>query len=118
MVHPTLSGENLMNLPYIEEMYTGGQNRGAIHYTHEGIDRVNVFSTIPNFDWKVSAIYFKKDINEIATSLRNSMMIVAFATLLLFFIVLYFMISRTIKPIGNFEFPDEFRLKRRLNRPF
>ncbi|MEK5071430.1 methyl-accepting chemotaxis protein [Sporosarcina sp. FSL K6-1508] len=100
MVHPTLAGENLINLPYIEEMFIGDQNKGAIHYTHEGSDRVNVFATIPEFDWKVSAIYYKKDINKIAIDLRNSMMIVAVATLLLFFIVLYYMISRTIKPIG------------------
>ncbi|MEK4711592.1 methyl-accepting chemotaxis protein [Sporosarcina sp. FSL K6-5500] len=100
MVHPSLSGENLMTLPYIEEMYIGGLDEGAIHYTHEGSDRVNVFSSIPDFDWKISAIYLKKDINEIAINLRNSMMVVAIATLLLFFVVLYFMISHTIKPLG------------------
>ncbi|CAM3274327.1 methyl-accepting chemotaxis protein [Filibacter tadaridae] len=100
MVHPTLAGESLINLPYIKEMFARDKSKGAIHYTHEGNDKVNVFATIPGFEWKISAIYNEKDINEIAISLRKSMMIVAIATLLLFFIVLYFMISRTIRPIG------------------
>ena len=103
MVHPTLSGENLMELPHIEDMYMDDKTKGAIHYTHDKIDQVNVFATIPGFNWKVAAIYDKKEINKLAIDLRTSMMIMAIATLLLFSIVLYFMISRTIKPISKLK---------------
>ncbi|MBU8881247.1 methyl-accepting chemotaxis protein [Bacillus sp. FJAT-29790] len=99
MVHPTLQGENLLHLPYIEEIFTGDKNEGSIQYKHEGEDRVNVFATIPKLDWKISAVYLKKDINEIAFNLRNSMISVVLVTLFLFFIVLYVIISRTIKPL-------------------
>ncbi len=90
-----------MNLPFIAEMYKEGNERGAIHYEHEGISKVNIYSTIPKFGWKIGAIYDEKNINAMASDLRNSMMIVALATLLVIFAALYFMISRTIKPIGK-----------------
>ncbi|WP_438296353.1 methyl-accepting chemotaxis protein [Sporosarcina sp. FA15] len=99
IVHPTLQGENLMNLPFIAEMYKDGNEQGSIDYEYEGISKVNVYSTIPNFGWKIGAIYDEKNINKIASDLRNSMLLVALATLLVIFVVLYFVISRTIKPI-------------------
>ncbi len=101
IVHPTLHGENLMNHPFIAEMYKKGKEQGAIHYEYEGISKANIYSTIPKFGWKIGAIYDEKNINATATDLRNSMLIVALATLLVIFIALYFMISRTIKPIGK-----------------
>ena len=45
-------------------------------------------------------MYDEKNINAMANDLRYLMVIVALATLLVIFAVLYFMISRTIKPIG------------------
>jgi methyl-accepting chemotaxis protein len=101
IAHPTLHGENLMNLPFIAEMYKEGNEQGAIHYEYEGISKANIYSTIPKFGWKIGAIYNEKNINALATDLRNSMLVVALVTLLFIFIALYFVISRTIKPIGK-----------------
>ena len=101
IVHPSLRGENLMELPFIEQMYASGNDKGAIHYDYDGHNKVIVFATIPTVNWKVGAVYDQKNINKMALDLRKSMLIIAFATLLLFFVVLYFMISRTIKPIGQ-----------------
>ncbi|MEK4406577.1 methyl-accepting chemotaxis protein [Sporosarcina sp. FSL K6-6792] len=99
IAHPTLRGENLMNLPFIAEMYKEGNEQGEIYYEYEGVTKANIYSTIPRFGWKIGAIYDEKNINAMATDLRNSMLIVALATLLVIFTALYFMISRTIKPI-------------------
>ncbi|MER2089764.1 MAG: methyl-accepting chemotaxis protein [Sporosarcina sp.] len=101
IAHPTLHGENLMDLPFIAEMYNEGKEQDAIHYEHEGIKKVNIYSTIPKFGWKIGAIYDEKNINALANDLRNSMLVVALATLLVIFIALYFIISRTIKPISK-----------------
>ncbi|QNK87813.1 methyl-accepting chemotaxis protein [Sporosarcina sp. resist] len=101
ITHRTLLGENLMDLPFIAEMYEEGNEKGAIYYEDEGVSKVNIYSTIPKFGWKIGAIYDEKNINEMATDLRKSMLIVALATLLVIFTALYFTISRTIKPIGK-----------------
>src|SRR6185437_1661366 len=53
IVHPTLRGENLMELPFIEDMYTSGALKGSIDYEYEGSNKVIVFATIPDIDWKV-----------------------------------------------------------------
>ncbi|CAM3274632.1 methyl-accepting chemotaxis protein [Filibacter tadaridae] len=100
IVHPTLRGENLMELPFIAEMYEGGNDKGAIHYEYEGTGKANIYATIPKFGWKIGAIYNEKNIDAMATDLRSLMLIVAISTLLVIFIALFFMISRTIKPIG------------------
>ena len=89
IVHPTLRGENLMEFPYVAEMFNESNTKGEIHYSHEGIKRVNVFTTIPNLGWKVSTVYDQKNINATAADLRNSMIIVALATLLVIFVALY-----------------------------
>lgn len=101
IAHPTLQGENLMDLPFIAQMYNEGKEGGAIHYNHEGDAKSNIYTTIPNLGWKVGAIYDQKNISAMANDLRNSMLIVALVTLLFIFAVLYFMISRMIKPLGQ-----------------
>ncbi|MEK5184601.1 methyl-accepting chemotaxis protein [Solibacillus sp. FSL W7-1324] len=103
IVHPTLHGENLMNLPFIAEMYKEGNEQGLIHYEYEGVSKANIYSTIPKFGWKIGAVYDEKNINALAIDLRNSMLIVAIVTLLVIFTALYLIISRTIKPIGTLK---------------
>lgn len=101
IAHPTLSGDNGMDLPFIAEMYASGKESGDIRYHFEGEDKALMFITLPELDWKVAAVFDQKSINETATNLQTTMMIVALATLVLFFIVLYVMISRMIKPLGQ-----------------
>ena len=101
IVHPTQRGDNLMENSYVEEMYADNKQDGAIHYSREGVDSINVFSTIPNLDWKVGAVYTADNISVIAKETQRSMLIIAFGTLVLFFIVLYVMISRMIRPLST-----------------
>ncbi|MBE1555024.1 methyl-accepting chemotaxis protein [Sporosarcina limicola] len=103
IAHPTLPGKNLMDLPFIAGMYGEGNEREAIHFEDEGVDKVNIYSTIPNFGWKIGGIYDEKKINALANDLLLSMLIVALVTLLAIFIVLYVMISRTINPISTLK---------------
>ena len=100
IVHPTMRGEALIDLPYIAEMYEDGKDEGFIQYTHEGIDRVIVYTTLPEYNWKIAAVYDMVNINEMASDTQRAMMIIAFITLVLFCVILYFLISRTIKPLS------------------
>lgn len=101
IVHPTLRGDSLMDLPFIAEMYEGDKKAGAIQYTYDGIKRVTTYSTIPDLGWKVGAVYDEKEINRTADTLRNSMIFFAVIVLLVFVGVLYVVISRMINPLGK-----------------
>ncbi len=103
IAHYESQGADYMDQPFIAEMYKEGNTKGAIHYDYNGTSYTNVYSTIPEFGWKVSAVYEDKNINAAVNDLRTSMVIVAFVTLLVIFTAFYFIISRTIKPIGTLK---------------
>lgn len=101
IAHPYSNGENFMSMPFIAEMYKVGNDKSISYYSYEGVDYVNVHTTLPRFGWKISTTYLEKNIKVTANDLRTSMIIVALATWLVIFAALYFMISRIIKPLGQ-----------------
>lgn len=103
VAHPYSNGENFMEMPFIAAMYEEGNEQNTSYYAHEGVDFVNVHTTLPGLGWKISAIYQEKNITATANDLRTSMMIVALITLLVIFAALYFTISKMIKPIGTLQ---------------
>lgn len=103
LAHPQIHGDNWMKNDFVAAMYEEGNTGGSLHYSYDKNDYVNVYSTISKFGWKVYAVFNEKDINALADNLRNSMVMIALVTLLVIFIVLYIVISRTIKPIGNLK---------------
>ncbi|WP_313892192.1 methyl-accepting chemotaxis protein [Psychrobacillus sp.] len=103
IAHPFSNGENFMEMPFIKAMYNEGNEKDISFYSYEGVDYVNVHTTLPDLGWKISAIYEEKNINAVANDLRVSMIVVALITLLIIFTSLYFIISKTIKPIGTLK---------------
>lgn len=101
LAHPTSQGENLIDLPTIAEMYKEGNEDGVSYSDSKGTDNVNVYATIPGFGWKIAAVYDNKNLVALASDLRNRMILVAFVTLFVILTVLYFIISRTFKPLKN-----------------
>lgn len=101
IVHPTLRGESLIEFPYVAEMYDSNRQDGVIHYEHEGIERMNVFSTIPELGWKVGLVYDGENINETANDIQKSMTAIALGTLILFVLILIIMIQRMLNPLSK-----------------
>lgn len=101
LAHPEALGDNWMKNDFVAEMYKDANTSGAIHYSYEKNDYINIYSTVPKFGWKIFAVFNEKDISILANELRNNMVTIALITLLIIFIVLYVVISRTIKPIGK-----------------
>ena len=99
IVHPSMRGESLVNLPFIEEMYGEEEYDGVVYYSHEGTDRVIIYTTIPEFNWKIGAVYDMANINATASETQRAMIIIALITLVVFCIVLYILISRMMRPI-------------------
>lgn len=105
MVHPESAGENLMDAPYVEEMfhYENGKERGDIQFTHEGVSKINTFATVSGLGWKIAAIYSTKEIDQLSNSLKLWMIIIEVGILILFIVVLYPVINRTVKPIQKLK---------------
>ncbi|MEZ7170436.1 methyl-accepting chemotaxis protein [Sporosarcina sp. OR05] len=100
--HPTKNGESLMDSPYVQKLYD--YQYGDIEFTdEEGIDKVDVFTTLPDFGWKVIAVYEKDKLMGMANDLRTSMLIISLITIIIVSVAMYFVISRMIKPIGKLK---------------
>jgi len=98
--HPTLSGENIMDLAYISNMYNAESD--VIHFKDaDKSEKVNIYSTIPEFGWKVGTIYDQNELMSMAKSLRNSIIIISLIILVVVTVSLYIIISRLIKPISR-----------------
>ena len=98
IVHPTKAGTDVTNEAHFQKMYD--KEDGVIEYTDsKGIDKHNIYTTIPDFNWKVGAIYEERNLSSLAQSLRNSMLIISLITLVITFIGLFIAISRMLKPI-------------------
>ena len=97
--HPTKVGQSLMDVPYIKDMYS--QETGSIEYKDENkIPKVSVFSTIPEFGWKVGTVYEKDNLMGMAKELRGVIIFVSLIILVLVGVALYVMIGKMLKPIG------------------
>ena len=98
IVHPSKTGTDVTNEAYFKKMYDA--DNGVIEYTDDqGIDKRNIYTTIPDFNWKVGAVYEERDLSAMAQSLRNSMLVIALITLILTFVGLFITISRMLKPL-------------------
>lgn len=98
--HPTRSGENIMSLAHISKMYDA--ETAVLHFKDEDkTDKVNIYSTIPSFGWKIGTIYEQSELMSMAKKLRNSIIIITFIVLIVVAALLYVIISRLIKPISH-----------------
>nr|WP_283247437.1 methyl-accepting chemotaxis protein [Lederbergia citrea] len=99
IVHPTDRGENLTKHTFIADMYKDDRKDGVINYTLGGEKRLNIYTTIPEVDWKLGVVYNEKEIGKVAAEANKSVMLVALATVFITVIVLVILVSRMIKPL-------------------
>ncbi|WP_025786020.1 methyl-accepting chemotaxis protein [Sporosarcina sp. D27] len=99
LTHPTKSGENLMNLSNVKDMYN--YERSDLAYKENGKDMISIFNTLPEFGWKVGTVYEKDNLMGMAKQLRTSILIISAIVLVIVAVVLYFLIGRMLKPIAR-----------------
>lgn len=99
LAHPTKSGENLMDLSYVKDLYSYEQ--GDLKYTEKGKEMISVFTTLPSFGWKVGTVYEEKNLMGMAKEMRTSIFIISSIVLVVVAVVLYFLIGRLLKPITH-----------------
>ncbi len=98
--HPEKSGKNLMDVHYVKDLFA--KEQGSLHYKDEkGIERVNIFKTLPDYGWKIGTVYEEKNLMGMAKQLRESILIISLITLAIVGTGLYFIIGKLLKPIGR-----------------
>lgn len=103
IVHPTLFGENISENSSVKKMLSSSSESGNVTDGTESTNTITVFTTIPELDWKIGAVYEGNKINQTADSIRTMIIIIVLAIEAIIFIVLYFMISAILKPIGQLK---------------
>ena len=103
IAHPTLAGENLSDYGYISKMLASTKEDGVIRDSTDGMSTISVFTTLSGFDWKLGAVYEQDNINKIADSIRNVIIMIAVAIMIFMFISLFFITKRLIKPIEQLK---------------
>ncbi|MEK9196683.1 methyl-accepting chemotaxis protein [Lysinibacillus halotolerans] len=99
IVHPTKMGENLSEEKFVQSIQSDKKETNNLHSSIDGKESITVYSKIPEVGWTVAAVYEKDDIHALSNSLQKVIIIVAVAIVIVTLVVLYFFISRTIKPI-------------------
>lgn len=98
--HPAKSGENLMDLPYVKKMFNS--EKGDLEFTDEkGKDSISVFTTLPEFGWKVGTVYETDKLMGMAKQLQTSIFIISLITLTIVAVGLFFIIGKLLKPIAS-----------------
>ncbi|WP_432354612.1 methyl-accepting chemotaxis protein [Sporosarcina sp. A2] len=98
--HPTKSGENMMDLKYVKDMFM--YQKGDLEFKDDkGNESVSVFTTLPKFGWKVGTVYKTEKLMGMAKQLRTSILIISVITLAFVAIALFFIIGKLLKPIAS-----------------
>lgn len=103
IVHPTKNSENMMELPYIKEMYKNESGNGVNEFTEDGKQQVLVFHTVPDTSWKIGATYSMKDLLVSADKIKFSILIIFIVSLIIAIAITYAVTSRMIKPIVSLK---------------
>ena len=98
--HPTKSGDNMMDKKYVEDMYM--YEKGDFEFKDEkGNESISVFTTLPQFGWKVGTVYQTDKLMVMAKQLRTSILIISLITLAIVAVSLFFIIGKLLKPIAS-----------------
>jgi len=103
IVHPTKSSEVMMDLPYIKEIYNQESGTGVNDYNIDGDEKLLVFNTVPNTEWKVGATYSYKDLLLSANKIKYSIVIISLVSLVIAIALVYAVTTRMTKPIASLK---------------
>ncbi|OXS76533.1 methyl-accepting chemotaxis protein [Domibacillus enclensis] len=103
IVHPTLQGEDLTEVPVIKEIIDGSSPSGTKYYELDGENRILVFNNVPGLNWTAGAVYNKANLLGLSQSVSQSLLITGIVLLLLISAAMLGVVSKIIKPLGQLE---------------
>ncbi len=97
LYHPTLINENLKEQPMFGEIF---KSESGSYKFNEGKEDLEVYYyTIPNFNWKVGAVYNEKDMQASIIEINNFTMAITFVVMIVLAIILFILIKRISNPL-------------------
>ncbi|MFN7253460.1 MAG: methyl-accepting chemotaxis protein [Anaerobacillus sp.] len=100
LVHPTMRGEDLSDLSFVNEMYQSSLN-GIIDYNFEEVNRVLIYDSLDTTGWKVGTVYIDKHLKETANGLRNTNVLVSIIIIIIAIVITYGISINISRPISN-----------------
>ncbi|WP_346234392.1 methyl-accepting chemotaxis protein [Lysinibacillus telephonicus] len=101
IVHPSKFGENLSSEEYVASILADSNQTSNLETSVDNEESVLVYNKIPEIGWTVAAIYNVDNLQENAQSIQHIILLFTIVILIITFIVLYFFITKTIKPIST-----------------
>ncbi|MGN7477780.1 methyl-accepting chemotaxis protein [Solibacillus silvestris] len=98
IVHPESAGEDLSGESYARQLLETTES-ATIKDSINNVDSIIISERIDNVDWTVATIYDKSSLNSTATDIQKIIFLITIAILAITFIVLYFFISKIIRPL-------------------
>ncbi len=101
VVHPTNFGENLIDNPYISTLLSTKNELDHLYEVVDDKESVIVYTKVPELDWSIAAVYQTENLQGMAKNIQIIIIIIAMIIVFITFIVLYFFISKTLKPLNT-----------------
>lgn len=98
IAHPKSAGEDLSGEAHIKNLVQSDGSQ-TLKESINGVDSIVISTQIPGVDWTVAAQFEKAKINQTASEIQLIITLVTIAILVVTFVVLYFFISRLVKPL-------------------
>lgn len=101
IVHPSQFGENLSGEEYVAHILSDTTETSSLHTSIDGKGSVIVYHKMPELGWTVGSIYQTDQLQGTANSIQVLIIIFAVVILVITFVILYFFITKTLKPINT-----------------
>lgn len=101
IVHPTKHGEDLSSTKHVATLMADTNETNHLIETIDGKESVLVYKKIPKLGWTVAAVYEIENLQVLAESIQKIIIFVAIVILLITFVILYFSITKSLKPINE-----------------
>ncbi|WP_438312076.1 methyl-accepting chemotaxis protein [Sporosarcina sp. FA9] len=103
IVHPLLNPEEeeMVNLSYVTAMFVEGKPNGIDRYEENGEKMIGIFTTLPDSGWKVGAAFKEQSIADSMKGTKNLILAIFLLSELLLVGLLWVLISRLIRPLGE-----------------
>ncbi|WP_368502992.1 methyl-accepting chemotaxis protein [Alkalihalophilus sp. As8PL] len=98
LVHPTLSGNSADN-PIVSQIVQSENPSDFLEYNSEGEDRFLYYDTVEQTGWRTGAVFLHENMMAGARDIRNTIIVIALAAILLSGGVAYIFSRRISKPI-------------------
>ncbi|MCH7323174.1 methyl-accepting chemotaxis protein [Solibacillus sp. MA9] len=99
--HPTLEGGGEVKESFMDQMYE--KESGTYDYVYEGDNRILFFTTNKLTGWKISGTIFSKEIDESASFILYTTLLVLIIAIVVSTIAVHFVVKGIIRPIDNLK---------------